>query len=68
MTRIMFLISVIALSGCAVDMQHPTKTVAEQKLDRQNCETTQRGQLVDCLRARGYVATEYKSFPFDDIQ
>lgn len=66
-TRIMLLAIATSLSGCAVDMHHPTKSLAEQKLDRQSCETKP-GQVVDCLKARGFVAIEYKAFPFDDVE
>lgn len=68
-TRTILVGLLVALSGCAANMQHPTKTLAEQKIDRQSCEATfEGGDIVDCLKARGYVALEIEPFPFDDIQ
>lgn len=69
MTRKIVICLLAALSGCAVNMQHPTKTLAEQRSDRQSCEATFRGgEVMECLKARGYVALEIEPFPFDDIQ
>lgn len=68
MKRVIYSALIVGLSGCAVDMQHPTKTVAEQQLDRGNCQTSDRRQAVNCLKAKGYVAVDHQPFPFDDIQ
>lgn len=59
----------VALSGCTASMQHATKSSVEQRFDRKSCEAEFDGQqVIDCMKARGYVTVEPKSFPYDDIQ
>ena len=53
----------VALTGCAANMQHPSKTMAEQKLDRQQCNTE--SKVTECMVARGYSPVKVDPFPID---
>ena len=56
----------VALTGCAANMQNPSRTVAEQKLDRSQCNTeSTRSKVTECMSARGYSPLEAEPFPFD---
>jgi len=56
----------VALTGCAVNMQHPSKTIAEQKLDRQHCNTeSTESKVTECMVALGYSPLEVDPFPSD---
>lgn len=69
MNQVMLIVLASTLSACAANMEHPTKTLAEQRSDRQSCEATLKGgEVVQCLKARGYVGLKIEPFPFDDIQ
>jgi hypothetical protein len=60
------IVGAVALAGCATNMQNPSRTVAQQKLDRSQCSTESTGSKVqECLAARGYSPLEAEPFPFD---
>ena len=59
------IVAAIALTGCA-SKATPFKTIAEQKLDRLQCDTEFAGSTVtECMAARGYSPLEVEPFPFD---
>jgi hypothetical protein len=48
----------LSLAGCAANMDHPTRTLADQERDRASCKA-QAGagsKVRDCMIAHGYVA------------
>lgn len=61
------IVGAVALTGCAANMQHPSKTLAEQGLDRRHCEAESKiaSKVTECLAALGYVQPEVEPFPFD---
>jgi hypothetical protein len=48
-------------------MQHPSKSLAERKLDRQHCSAESTASKVsECMAARGYAQVEVDPFPFGE--
>jgi hypothetical protein len=56
MKRLVVLLGVIVLAGCALPMDHPSATLAQQKADRLDCKARSEGGSVrSCMLARGYL-------------
>jgi hypothetical protein len=49
-------VGAVALSGCALTMEHPTATLVQQKMDRADCSTKSAdgSRVKDCMLAKGY--------------
>ncbi len=57
----------VALVGCAINLHHPSNTLAEQKLDKMKCKEEAEIRSVpekpfaplvrECLAAKGYVSS-----------
>lgn len=67
----MKLLSIIALAaavtGCAANMHHPSKSFAQQKADHRDCKTDFIGsKAVQCMAAKGYVQQEIALFSLDE--
>ena len=46
----------LAVAGCALPMDHPTATLAQQDLDRSACKANpETGSVRGCMLARGYL-------------
>jgi hypothetical protein len=67
MKLLCILAGAVALTGCAANMQHPSKSLAERKLDRQHCSAESTASKVsECMAARGYAQVEVEPFPFGE--
>jgi hypothetical protein len=53
------------MTGCAANTEHPFKTWAEQKLDRQHCITESASNVTECMVALGYPPEQGDASPLD---
>jgi len=52
--KLLVVVSAFALAGCALPMDHPTASLAQQNADRLDCKAKSEA-VRSCMLARGYT-------------